>query len=611
MNRRTRAGRLSSSPWPWLAAAALLGLAGCAKQQLRAQAEDEGEKDRYAVETVRTVCQFDQTEPVAVSGVGLVVGLSGTGGGAPAGDYRTVLEKEFPQLNPKDGSIKELLADPDTSLVLVSALFPAGAAKGEPVDIQITLPPGSKTTSLRGGYLKRCQLRDYDIAGRLAPTLAANNPNAVRGHPVVEAQGPVVVGLGDEAARLKTGQVWGGGRLRLDRPFRLVLNDNKKYASVAKLVADRVNETFQSPFTHGINQGTAIAHNNEFITLKVPPQYRLNLPRYLRVVGLVPLRDAGEGPRGEAATRYRRRLEEEILDPGQAVTAALRLEALGEGSRATLKGGLASEHVLVRFCCAEALAYLGDPSCGKELGRVVAEQPALRAYALTALASLDVSSSQEALVDLLGSPNPETRYGAFRALRALNDREPEVRGERLGEAFWLHRVAPGTPGLVHISGRRRAEIVLFGEEPFLQPPFGLQSGVFNVTAADGDGRVTVGRFTPGEPAVRRQCSLKVEDVLRCLADLGAGYSEVVEVLRQAKNSECVTCAVEADALPQATSVYALKKAGERAKARADGEAGDDDEADDLLNARHDLGSTPTLFDKGDGTPRLRARRDAE
>src|SRR5206468_1370020 len=72
---------------------------------------------------------------------------------------------------------------------------------------------------------------------------------------------------------------------------------------------------------------------------------------------------------------YSRKLADELLDPARTVSAAIRLEALGEESAPILKKGLESEHVLVRFTSAEALAYLDSPSAGEELARLVEQQP--------------------------------------------------------------------------------------------------------------------------------------------------------------------------------------------------------------------------------------------
>src|SRR5207302_846392 len=86
----------------------------------------------------------------------------------------------------------------------------------------------------------------------------------------------------------------------------------------------------------------------------------------------------------EMLARYRQQLKQDLLDPGHTVTAALRLEALGVDSVQVLQFGLESEHVLVRFSSAEALAYLDCAAGVSELATIVAEQPYLRAYALTA-----------------------------------------------------------------------------------------------------------------------------------------------------------------------------------------------------------------------------------
>src|SRR5262249_35732520 len=153
---------------------------------------------------------------------------------------------------------------------------------------------------------------------------------------------------------------YGGGRCEMNRPFFLALNDDHQFARIAMRVAERVNETFQGPFL-GM-QTIAEAKTSQAVVLGVPQQYRHNLPRYLRVVRMIPL-SGSPSP----SSAYRKRLEQELLDPAHTITAALRLEALGSNSVAVLKNGLQSQHVLVRFASAEALAYLGSPACGEEL----------------------------------------------------------------------------------------------------------------------------------------------------------------------------------------------------------------------------------------------------
>jgi hypothetical protein len=294
-------------------------------------------------------------------------------------------------------------------------------------------------------------------------------------------------------------------------------------------------------------------------------------------------------PKGEDHRSYRQRLADDLLDPARTVTAALRLEALGDSSKTALKKGLESQHPLVRFCSAEALAYLGDPSCGEELAAAVAHSPVLRAFGLTAMASLDEAICHVKLGELLTTAkDDETRYGAFRALRALSPRDQLVRGELLNDSFWLHRIGPHTPPLVHISSTRRAEIVVFGEEPTLRPSFGLQAGDFVLTASKDDDHCIISRVPMHGPPTRRRSSLEVVAILRTLAAMGCLYPEAVGLLQQADAGGVLSCRLACDALPQAVTAEELVQIGL-------GKSGANNE---LLPAGQTLGETPGLFDNG-------------
>jgi hypothetical protein len=609
-----------------LLAAFLVGPCGCVTPQIRSQSEEEIPLEaKYDVKTVGDVTEMGNAQSVPIGGVGLVVGLDGTGGPTPPGDYVTMLQEELKRRPPRElrellasegaKDTKELLASPNVSLVMVSAEVPPGARKNDPIDVNVSLVPGSRTTSLRGGYLKECVLYNYDFVRNLSTNFAQSD-QALKGHKVAQASGPLMVGFGDgdEATRVKQGRIWGGGRCGASRPLYLMLKSDHQYARVAKVVADRINETFHTAAPGVPGEEMAIAKNNSVVVIGVPAQYRFNLPRYMRVVRLVPLREnlealhdthaANSGKASPPVSSYRHQLEQDLLDPARTVTAALRLEALGSNSVAALKPGLQHEHPLVRFCAAEALAYLDSPAGGEELAKMVEQHAALRAFSLTALASMDQAISHVKLRDLLASPQPETRYGAFRALRALDEHDPAVQGEMLNQSFWLHHVMPGTEPLVHISSSRRAEVVLFGEEPLLVPPFQFLAGEFTVTAGVDDQGCVLSRFALQRGSRQtRQCSLRVEDLLRTLAGLGGTYAEAVELLRQAHTCKSVTCPVEADQLPQALSVYELARAG---RASSDLLASDAQ----ILNARPDFGATPTLYEK-DGLSRKRSEMEQD
>lgn len=575
-----------------------LALAGCHQPQTRSQAPEEPEprEKEGELRTIGDISTVANAEPVPVSGVGLVVGLEGTGGTAPAGAYRTMLEKHLHQKGVEHP--KEVLASKNVSMVLVSAMIPAGSHKGDPLDVDIVLPEGCHTTSLRGGYLQECLLYNYDSRMDLSGKLNQANGNSapqtagadglLLGHPLAQAEGPLLVGFGDKEEKpdLRRGRIWGGGRSRIERIFMIVLKEKFAQARIAEVVGERINRTFQGAFQGTLND-VATAKSAEVVYLHVPHQYKHNLLRYLRVVRLIPLQE----PSPETAA-YRQRLEKQLLDPAHAVTAALRLEALGKDSVDSLKPALKSSSALVRFSAAEALAYLGDSACGEELAELAVSRPALRAYCLTALASLDEAICHVKLQELEQLAPPTIRYGAFRALWVLDERDPAVQGELLNDSFWLHRIAPDSPPLVHLCTSRRAEIVLFGKEARMAPPFSFLAGDFTVTAAAGDERVTLSRFSTEHGVRRRQCSLQVEEVIRSMAELGGTYPDVFEMVRQADRCGGLSCPVACDALPQTVSTYALASSG----------AGQNPELlkkdEEIENAKDDFAGTPNLYDAG-------------
>src|SRR5262249_9200842 len=137
--------------------------------------------DTDAFYTVGAKTTVGNTEPIPVSGVGLVYRLAGTGGGAQPGGWRQMLENNLK----KQGfsNLRELLDDPahSTSLVLVSALIPPGARKDELIDVQIALPEDSKTTSLKGGVLLACELYNYDTTGNLKSLATDGRPSGPSG----------------------------------------------------------------------------------------------------------------------------------------------------------------------------------------------------------------------------------------------------------------------------------------------------------------------------------------------------------------------------------------------------------------------------------------------
>jgi hypothetical protein len=327
---------------------------GCTPRQTdtspRAQAEYEPEKDQSATIGMRTV--MGNTDPIPVSAVGLVYQLKGTGSSPQADGWREQLEKALKRrkLNPK-----EVLDDPGktTSLVQVSGVIPPGARNGDKFDITVTLPSGSKTTSLQHGTLDICELTNYELMSNVRQTLNASGiaPNKVpaasadqlmMGSKMATAEGPLVAGdvipvntPGDGESEgskpnnsaQRVAKVWGGMTNLHDRPYHFLLNGDSPQPRLAMMIAARMNSIFHG---NGDKAGkiaeAQVQGRRPMVTAYVPPTYRLNHHRFVLVARSIPL--TAPGPKDA----YRKKLEHELLQTETAILAALKLEALGTDS---------------------------------------------------------------------------------------------------------------------------------------------------------------------------------------------------------------------------------------------------------------------------------------
>lgn len=501
--------------------------------------ENENPRFRYPVVGDNTV--VDGMLPAKVEGIGLVIGLKGTGSDPPMNDYR----KQMIELMQKKDIFKptELLSSSTTSIVLLRAYIPPGARKGEKIDVEVFVPPGDSTTSLAGGRL---------LDSGLAETMIGKGRYNLKGDEVVKVQGPVLVwpnASGRDDVSLKKGALLGGGTVEIDRTFQLVLNSKERSGRRTKLLAERINERF---YTHedGKRVGLAKAVDDRVIDLKLAKEYRYDIARYLLVVRRIPP-SLSENFR----ERLKNNLSDELNKPESSIEAALRLEALGKTAVPQLQEGLKNSSELVRFASAQSLAYLGDGAGINELTRLAETSSLYRSHALSAMVALNHPVSRIKMGSLLHCNSVETRYGAFRALWAFDNQDPLVRCEEPGNGIYLHAIeSPESPPLVHVSRRRRQEIIVFNRDQEFKLPLSLRAGEFVMinSSAEND-KVYLASFRPGPNGTVRnrvECSTKVVDVIREAAKMGADYPELVAMIQQAEANDNLPGRFAMNAMPK-------------------------------------------------------------
>ncbi|MCR4412144.1 MAG: flagellar basal body P-ring protein FlgI [Thermoguttaceae bacterium] len=563
----------------------LVLLGGCStwdKLTMRSQSpETPEETKKSATRLVGDLAVPYNLHPVVLESVGLVTGLKGTGSDPKPSPQRDVLVSEM-QLRGVEAP-NRLLASGNVSLVLVRAVIRPGIQKDDCFDVEVRVPSQSETTSLRGGYLLQTHLKELQVLD-----------NAVHsGHAYGVAEGPVLVDPSADSKNDKVlscrGRILGGGRALKSRPLALVLKD--KSIQDAATIETAINRRFHT-FDRGLKQGVARAKDDQYVHLNVHPRYKDNIQRYMAVLRSVALRES-ETERIDRLAM----LERQLLDPITASRAALQLEAIGKPGIDVLVKGIQSGDPEVRFYAAEALAYLDDSRAAAPLADAARNVPAFRVFALTALSAMNDITSAEKLREMLHLASAETRYGAFRALWAMNANDPAIRGEMLGGQFGYHVLDTAGPPMVHVTRSRRAEVVLFGRDQVLRPPFSLEAGNRILITSRGGDEATISKFAVNEPDQKRVVSTRIDDVLRTVVELGGTYPDVVQALQQAKACGALASRFEVDALPEAGRTYdrVADGAEEKGKSRSGPTANS---------------PLPDLFAKADAKPLLEDREPA-
>ncbi|MCG8449729.1 MAG: flagellar basal body P-ring protein FlgI [Pirellulales bacterium] len=471
---------------------------------------------------------------VKLEAVALVTGLAGTGEDPPPSPQRAALLAEMNRREVENPN--QILASPNTSLVLVRGFLRPGIQAGDHFDVEVRTSSRSNTTSLRDGQLLEARMTEMAVLG-----------NQLRqGHLMAYAEGPVLVdptaSSKNDPALARQGRILGGGRVTKSRSLGLVLDHQRQSIRMSQTVGKAINKRFYSYF-EGQRKGVATPKTDEFLELQLHPRYKDNVGRYMRIVRSIPL--------SESHSQLQARLqilENQLLDPITSAQAALRLEAIGnEQAIEVLKHGLEGEDPEVRFYAAEALAYLDVTEAVDQLAKIACDEPAFRAHALVALSAMDDGAAYDHLRSLLEVKSAETRYGAFRSLWAMAPNDPLIRGDVMNGKFSYHILDVPGEALVHVTNSHRPEIVLFGKDHLLKLPLVLDAGTQILVNGLSGGEVKISRF--GETTQQRVVSNNLDAVIRTVVELGGEYPDVVQMLQQAKDTGALSSRFRVNALP--------------------------------------------------------------
>jgi len=203
---------------------------GCAAPSVRSQSPEAEEMEAASkVKLVGELAAAYGLHTVEIDAIGMVTGLEGTGSDPSPSPERVALLADMQARGVAQPN--QVLASPDTSLVLVRGYLRPGIQPGDKFDLEVRIPSRSETTSLAGGWLMESRLKEMALIGSRLHD----------GHVLALGQGPVLVEAlpsdDDKVGVMQgRGRILGGGIALKARPMGLVLKPGRQSVSNSSLV---------------------------------------------------------------------------------------------------------------------------------------------------------------------------------------------------------------------------------------------------------------------------------------------------------------------------------------------------------------------------------------
>lgn len=466
---------------------AALGSVGCEsaeKPRPRAEARPLVVRDTPSAlrGTIGAECSIVGTDPVIISGYGLVVGLAGTGSGDAPPAVRAWMEREMTLRGVGQAtygmagvSPREMLDDPNNCIVLVIGAIAPTAPEGTKFDIAVTTLPGSSAISLEGGRLWTTDLR-----------IGLPQPGGTTARLVAEGTGDLIINAfadpartGERAITRTEGRILDGGTMT--NPLEMVVSlDNPSHAR-ARAITNAINARFAQK--SGDREPTAKGRNDEAVSIVVPERHRRRLDEFIELLKhtLVDQRFPEE-----RATIFVRTLRDEAY---LATEMSWCLQAIGPVAIPQLRTLYDSPDRAPRLAALRAGSRLKDPFATPHLIEIARGGDAARRLdAIELLGDMDPDPQiNVALRGLLNDDDATVRVGAYEALARRGD--SSLDRSQVGKKFTLDVVASDKP-MVYVSQQGTPRIAVFGKDLEIPRP--------TVVSAWSD-RLLLASDSPSEP----------------------------------------------------------------------------------------------------------------
>ncbi len=560
-------------------ACALMGPAGCESgpprkaKQVRVINRDVAPILRN---TIGAEASMSGSEPIIVTGYGLVVGLNGAGSNDVPLPVRSYMVDEMTRMGvgKERGSLpgvtpEQLLDDPNTAVVVVQAVIPPGAPEGWTFDVRIDAVPGSSTKSLEGGMLWTTELRRGIVTpgGPATPAIAtAYGP--VFTNPFAKPGGEDV-----EAVDRRTGFVIGGGKVVAPWPLVLLL-DSPSHARARAMTA-----AVNARFPRGSNpKPTARGVNEDTVEVNIPAKYR-EKPEVFAAL-LKHTRIDQQFPE-DIAARYVETIKEQ---PELAEDLSWSLAALGELAIPYCRKLYDYPELVPRLAGLQAGARLGDATVLGPFQQIIDAGPSpTRTAMIGLLGELPADPKvNNYLRRLLDSADLSVRVAAYEALDKRND--GVIQRTLVAGKFQLYTVPSAEP-TVYITQQKSARIVIFGEALSLNQPSFVSGwdGRLMIDAKGGKKVQVFYRDDKGRGTLTGEVDPSLTALIRYMAHkptpdspepgLDFSYSQTVSALAELVRGGCVTAPIvpEQDKLAlELLRAQATRMAEERPELSPDG-----------------------------------------